>query len=286
MTPPGVDVPPAPDVAPPPPPPAWKERVLHGVFSVPGLRSPEARRRVWNRWLAVRRTYRRRLERKGDHSQSRPALFDMDSAIERLVVSGLDRPGYFVEAGANDGYSQSNTYFLERVRGWRGLLVEPIPDLADLARVERPASTIVNCALLAEAAPGQTVTMRYGGLMSIVAGSRGDEADEEAYVSGAFALGVDDPYEVTVPARTLSAVLDDVRAPRVDLMSLDAEGFEPEILKGLDLERHRPRFVLCEVLDMEAGLQTIVDLLPGYDLVERVSPNDVLFRDTREEPTA
>ncbi len=279
MTPPGVDVPPAPDVAPPPPPPAWKERVLHAAFSLPGLRTPQARQRLWTRWLALKRLHRRRLEKRGDFRLSRPALFGMDESLERHLGTG---PGYFVEAGANDGFTQSNTYFLERARGWRGLLVEPIPDLAAQARRERPASTVVNCALLADAAPGATATMRYGGLMSIVAGSRGDEAAEEDYVSGAFTLGVDDPYEVTVPARTLSAVLDDVRAPRVDLMSLDAEGFEPEILKGLDLARHRPRFVLVEVLDMEAGLQAIADLLPGYEVVERLSPNDVLFADRAE----
>ena len=42
-------------------------------------------------------------------------------------------PGFFIEAGANDGLKQSNTFYLESRRGWRGLLVEPIPELASVA---------------------------------------------------------------------------------------------------------------------------------------------------------
>ena len=40
------------------------------------------------------------------------------------------RGGVFVEAGANDGYAQSNTYYFERMRGWSGVLIEPVPELA------------------------------------------------------------------------------------------------------------------------------------------------------------
>jgi len=36
---------------------------------------------------------------------------------------------YYVEIGANDGVSQSNTKYLELYESWRGLLIEPIPEL-------------------------------------------------------------------------------------------------------------------------------------------------------------
>ena len=48
--------------------------------------------------------------------------------LDRQLLPHLDkRKGFFIEAGANDGVTQSNTLFFERHRGWRGLLVEPIP---------------------------------------------------------------------------------------------------------------------------------------------------------------
>ena len=39
------------------------------------------------------------------------------------------RSGFFVEAGAGNGFDKSNTIFLEYERNWRGLLVEPDPIL-------------------------------------------------------------------------------------------------------------------------------------------------------------
>src|SRR5262245_47416510 len=68
--------------------------------------------------------------------------------LDRRVAAYLLRDsGVFVEAGANDGVEQSNTYVLERYRKWRGLLVEPVPELADACRRNRP-NAVVECAAL------------------------------------------------------------------------------------------------------------------------------------------
>ena len=40
---------------------------------------------------------------------------------------GLQRGGFFVECGALDGETRSNTLFFERERGWSGLLIEADP---------------------------------------------------------------------------------------------------------------------------------------------------------------
>lgn len=58
--------------------------------------------------------------------RKRPSINNLD----RKLAKYLDfREGFFIEAGANDGYAQSNTYFLEKKRGWHGLLIEGIPEL-------------------------------------------------------------------------------------------------------------------------------------------------------------
>ena len=44
----------------------------------------------------------------------------------RLAVL-LQRGGFYVESGAFDGERSSNTMYLERERGWTGLLVEMDP---------------------------------------------------------------------------------------------------------------------------------------------------------------
>lgn len=77
----------------------------------------------------------------GSQRYAWPALLNLDRRLAELVDPG---PGTFVEAGAHDGFTQSNTYWLERHGGWSGLLVEPVPSLARRAARRRPRSRVVN----------------------------------------------------------------------------------------------------------------------------------------------
>src|SRR5438045_2172687 len=57
--------------------------------------------------------------------------FGEDLLIYDLFDGKFD--GFFIEAGAFDGYRYSATYALEAI-GWSGLLVEPIPQRAEQCR--------------------------------------------------------------------------------------------------------------------------------------------------------
>jgi len=242
-------------------------RVLRAL----GLREPviTARKRL-------SRARRRRAEARGSDRLSRPALHDM----ERKLDAAIDREGgFFVEAGANDGFTQSNTYWLERFRGWRGILVEPMPTYHADCRAERPEAILVNAALVPEATPGETVRMHFGDLMSSLDGAHGDGTAERDWVQPGLVLGWRDPYVADVPARTLSGILDEHAAAEVDLLSLDIEGFEPQALRGLDLDRHAPRWIVVESHDLEDGRRAIEDVIGDrYVLHSQVSPLDLLYR--------
>ena len=199
----------------------------------------------------------------------------MDRKLEQYLPTG---PGFFVEAGANDGYLQSNTYYLERFKGWSGVLVEPIPELFDRCVVERPRSMVFNCALVREGYPDPTVRMHYGGLMSVVSGARGSTEADEEHVRVGNPFGWDRNYFLDVPARTLSSVLDEADAKTIDLLSLDVEGYEVEALLGLRLESHAPRLVLIEALETERRASIRNALGTSYEFVTDLSPNDLLFR--------
>src|SRR4051794_2768528 len=134
----------------------------------PLLRRLHLREPVLRVGLAGRRLRRRAFESLGSSRYSRPALYDMDVQLDRLLDR---RNGVFVEAGGHDGFTQSNTYFLERFRGWHGVLVEPMSPLAAQARRNRPRAKVVSAALVARAEPGQTVEMEFGDLMSNLRGT-------------------------------------------------------------------------------------------------------------------
>jgi FkbM family methyltransferase len=193
---------------------------------------------------SLRRWHRRTFEVMGSDRYSHPALGGIDRKLERHL--DLDR-GFFIEAGANDGFAQSNTYYLERFRKWTGLLVEPVPAQAAECRKNRRAR-VVEAALVAEEIPGATVEIHFAGLMSVGTGVLGDTEATCSHVSaGLRAQQLVATFVVHAPARTLSGLIDEMDVSReIDLLSLDIEGAEPDALRGLDLRRHAPRFICVE----------------------------------------
>jgi FkbM family methyltransferase len=225
-----------------------------------------ARRRFYNLdgpW------YRRGVaEAMGSTRYSRSALFEMDRKLEMLMPW---HGGTFIEAGAHDGYTQSNTYFLERHRGWSGVLVEPVPELRAKCQRRRPRSQVFGCALAGPDYTEPNITVHFGDLMSTVGDS--------AHAAGGLAVTGRSAYAVSVPARTLSSVLDEAAIGAPDVMILDLEGRELDALRGLDLDRHAPRNLVVEALDRPAQ-QPALDaaLASHYEFVETLSDYDLLYR--------
>lgn len=227
-----------------------------------------------------RREHRRRLklaraslfERLGSERYAKPALNGLDDLLLKHLPAS---PGFFVEAGGNDGYTQSNTYYLERFRGWRGLLVEPVPNLARVCRRVRAESEVVECALVSPEEAGGVVTVHYADLMSVTAGARGGDADDRGWAArGREVLGLDgEPERFRVPGRTLGSLLDHLGPDSFDLLSLDVEGYEVQVLQGLG--RWRPTWLLVESHDRH-GLEAWAG--DEYDVVAEPTPLDLLLR--------
>uniref|UniRef100_A0A6C0E6T5 Methyltransferase FkbM domain-containing protein n=1 Tax=viral metagenome TaxID=1070528 RepID=A0A6C0E6T5_9ZZZZ len=99
---------------------------------------------------------------------------------------------------------------------------------------------------------------------------------------------------VSVPANTLTSILDRVAGiETIDLLSLDTEGYELDILKGLDLTRYRPRYMLIEVYPAEYNSlveflhqknYVVVSNFSNYNYTQNLSwdgtHNDYLFADS------
>ncbi len=223
-------------------------------------------------------TGRRRLAVPRYHHRHERA-FGADGLDLKLAMHVRSTGGFFVEAGANDGVTQSNTLLFARYRGWRGLLIEPVPELARRCRAARPESIVEQVALVAPDHGAATVAMRYANLMSVVEGARGSDADDRRHVALGEQRQEIAGYELEVPARTLSAILDEHGVERIDLLCLDLEGYEPNALRGLDLDRHRPAWLLVEVWDGPA----IDELLaPRYEPVAQLSHHEVAERPHRD----
>jgi len=208
----------------------------------------------------------------GSFRYSRPALDDLDKKLEKYLGY---RNGFFIEAGANDGYAQSNTYYLEKRHGWTGVLVEPIPELFEKCKLIRKKSTIYNCALVENSATN-SVVMRYANLMSLVNGVFQDSGDEEKHINDGLSVqNIGKSYEIQVSSVTLESILDGYCSKKIDFMSLDVEGYELDVLKGMNLDKYRPEYILIETHQVEA----VNNLLqPYYQFVEALSQHDYLYK--------
>jgi len=156
-------------------------------------------------------------------------------------LCGFKQNGYFVEVGAYDGLSLSNSLFFEQI-GWEGILIEAHPILAKRCQQNRPASTVVPVA----------IGNRDGGEteFAMVSGSEGMdtlsfvEADERHLRRIKSKSGMIDM--VKVPMMTLRSILADLGVREIDWMSIDVEGSELAVLEGLGIDHNRPRILLIE----------------------------------------
>ncbi|WP_375001000.1 FkbM family methyltransferase [Aeromicrobium sp. CTD01-1L150] len=179
------------------------------------------------------------------------------------------RGGYYVEVGALDGETLSNTYHFEKALEWTGVLVEANPDQAARCRQLRPASHVAQVAAVAPGEEGTVVLEvadRHAGFSTLSASRTYHRILAERNIS---------TTPVDVPATTLDRVLEDVDPPAIDFVTIDVEGHERAVLQGFDLRRWRPEVVLVESAT-GAPDPRISWLLfrAGYARVRRVVVND------------
>lgn len=141
----------------------------------------------------------------------------------------------------------------------------------------RSKSSVYNCALVSNKFDDDFVEMHYANLMSVAQGSlKSQEAQEKHIKSGLEEQELKETYTLKVPARTLESILDDFgHLPPIDFISLDVEGYELEVLLGLNLEKYQPKYIL-----VEANFADEINscLQPFYELVEQMTYHDFLYR--------
>jgi hypothetical protein len=194
--------------------------------------------------------------------------------------------GYFVELGANDGLRLSNTLYYEKYKNWSGILVECIYHKYLLCLKNRPKSKTFCNACVSFSYKEKFVEVAYSDLMTTPVNLETDVPDTFANskIGKAFFLPDDDninDYCFGAPAITLNQLLITAKAPNlIDFLSLDTEGSEIEVLKGIDHNKFRFKYICIECRDMKKMkiyMQSI-----NYLLVEQLTVQDFLFSNNKK----
>lgn len=167
-----------------------------------------------------------------------------------LEYIGNIENGFYIEAGAYDGILQSNTKFLEEELNWTGILIEPSPNVFLNLEKNRPNNININKCLVASKYPFETISGSFdNGPMSSVGNMR----------------NIENAKLINVPCEPLYKILDYLDLPKIDFMTIDTEGYEMEVLDGLNLKKYNPTYLLVEIY--EANKEEIINYLIGFNYI-------------------
>jgi len=162
------------------------------------------------------------------------AQHGQDTFIFNVFFKDLDRQGTFVDVGAYDGVTFSNTFFFERHLGWSGICIEPLPSVFEVLQANR-SSVCLNCAVFDHEGVAEFVDVDMPNFGKMYSGLRASYDPRHADIIRARASAA---CVIQIPARRLPSILDEYRLSRIDYLSIDTEGSELKILKDLDLGRY------------------------------------------------
>ena len=168
------------------------------------------------------------------------AYNDLDKKLLKYINY---KNGFYIDCGANDGINQSTTWFYEKTLNWRGILIEPIPQVFEMLKKNRSKDNIfVNADIYFN--PRDTLT-------------------------GSPLYNSKNLKKNLVKAVTLSSILKNNKIKKIDFFSLDVEGYEFKVLQGINFKKFKFKYILVETAKPKK-LNNFF-LTKNYNFIERLS---------------
>lgn len=187
--------------------------------------------------------------------------------------------GIFIDVGAHDGKSLSNTLKLEQ-NGMLGICVEANQQLFEECKKNRKNSIHVQCACVSDdfAFPSIKFYIQHGG--SFFSSTQPDVS----FINSLFSdlkMQAQNFKEFSVPAMTLTSIIKQHNVTTIDLLTIDVEGTEIDVLNGMDFTKHPPRVVVAEanVPKRKIELDDFMINNIGYHYVGSLHVNAFYIRD-------
>ncbi len=183
------------------------------------------------------------------------------------------RSGFFIDIGAHDGISFSNTYFFEKNLEWKGICIEPNPDIFNKLIQNRTAS----CLQLGISSKnekqkflkgsGYMIEM-YSGILSTIDERHRQRIEKEITQFGGN-INI-----IEIECKTLQNILDRYQIKYIDFISIDVEGGEEEVIKSIDFDSVIIAVIVIEnnFNNKEVGHYLIKR---GYEHIKKLGRDDI-----------
>ena len=155
-----------------------------------------------------------------------------------LEKTNYKREGFFVEFGATNGITGSNSYLLEKEFNWKGILSEPAKIWHDELNKNREVFIEKKCIYSESNMKLLFNQVQYAELSTI------DQFSDNDNHSRGRQLSTDKYFVETI---SLEDLLEKYKAPKIiDYLSIDTEGSEYKILKNHNFEKYKFKIITCE----------------------------------------
>jgi len=184
--------------------------------------------------------------------------FNSINNLDKKLLKYLNfKNGFYIECGANDGVNQSNTWFFEKSLNWRGILIEPNKKIFEELKKNRSSKNIFENVALVSESFSKKIYLTNDNLESKITGNL-NNSNIEVFTS------------------TLNNILKKNEIYKINLFSLDVEGYEENVLNGIDLKI----FEIDDILIETNNFEKINSVLKynNYNFLEKLSFHDYLFK--------
>jgi len=188
------------------------------------------------------------------HSQ-----FNQDVYIFENFFKNQSNPGLFVDIGAHDGITFSNTYYFEKYHNWTGYCFEPIPRLYHQLKENRPLSICYDVAI-SDFNGFETFKIVEGyaemlsGLLSNYNTNHLQRIQNEINQFGGQAAD----------CQVVVSQLKNILPPgiNIDYFSIDTEGGEAKCLNDI-LQYYKPKIISTEI-NYSEEINNVNNLMTNY----------------------
>jgi FkbM family methyltransferase len=164
--------------------------------------------------------------------------YELENKILEIFQS--KKNGYFVDIGAYDGLSISNTKILEDL-GWSGICIEPHPNVFK-SLIENRTCECINCAIWNEDTKIKFLSL--SGYTEMLSGIL-DSYDTRHYNRVISELNTHGGYSeiIEIDAKKFETIIEQTE---IDFLSIDTEGSELQILEQINFDRYHINIVCIE----------------------------------------
>lgn len=202
--------------------------------------------------------------------------YGQDRYLDGEVFKGKER-GFFVDIGANDGVTFSNSLFFEKERKWDGVCIEPLPAVFQKLTGNR-SCRCYECAI--SDGEGEADFIHVDGPPEMLSGLEKNyhRRHLRRVKRELRRCGRGERKVITVRTRTLQSIMGEMGVDRVDFCSIDTEGSEMSIVKSIDFDRIR---IECLVIENNYRTMALGWHLRtrGYVKLRRLGKDEVFLRD-------